>query len=206
MEVTTRPLTREQLSDFLPNHRSIVAFENAQKDIGTQGDVFSTAPFVTTDTNTNLNSARVLTGDEDVSVTDDAIDHTVTLGLTDTGVTPDTYGSETETIQIVVDAKGRLSAVVAFDLNTDNITEGIVNLFFTVARARAAISGAAGVDYDSTTGIATLDQAFTRGLFSGGSGIDYNSGSGVIATTGFSGTVSPVLSITVIDGIVTAVS
>ena len=154
----------------------------------------------------------MLTGDADVTVTDDAGLHTVTLGLTDTGVTADTYGSEHETIKIVVDAKGRLSAVVVFDLNTDNITEGIVNLFFTVARARAAISGTPGrIDYDSTSGVIDLD---TSGVSAGsytsanitvdayGRLTSASSGGG---TTGFTGS-GLFTNITFVNGLCTAAS
>ncbi len=102
-----------------------------------------------------------------------------TLGLADTTVTAAPYGSASKTVSVTVDAKGRVTAAAEFALSTSNITEG-TNLYYTDARARAALSG--------------------------GSGINYNSGSGVIATTGFSGTVTPVTSITVVNGIVTAVS
>lgn len=82
-----------------------------------------------------------------------------TLGLADAG-TAGTYGGESETIQIDVDDKGRVVATTTFVLDTDNITEGLTNLFFTIARARAAISGTAGrVTYNSTTGAIDLATA-----------------------------------------------
>ncbi|MFC0302781.1 hypothetical protein ACFSTI_25165 [Rhizorhabdus histidinilytica] len=90
-----------------------------------------------------------------------------TLGLADAG-TPGTYGSASDTIQITVDDKGRVTATQVFQLNTDNIVEGITNLYFTVARARAAISGAVGrINYDSTTGVIDLQGAIvTPGTYS----------------------------------------
>lgn len=157
MEIFTRRLTRDKLKEFLPNLRSIIAFENIQQDIANTGDALSTAPFVVTAADDNLGAERVLTPTANIEVTDGGPGATVELDLTDTGVTADTYGSDSETIQIQVDAKGRVFAVVAFELNTDNITEGVTNLFFTIARARAAISGAAGqIDYDNTTGVIDL--------------------------------------------------
>ena len=42
-------------------------------------------------------------------------------------------------------------------LTTDNLTEGTNNLYFTDTRARAAVSGSTGLDYDSSTGQFTLD-------------------------------------------------
>lgn len=82
---------------------------------------------------------------------------TFTLGLADTG-TAGTYGDETTTLQVTVDDKGRATAILAFPLDTDNIVEGLTNLYFTVARARASLSGTPGnIDYDSTTGAIDLD-------------------------------------------------
>lgn len=204
MQQQTRPLTRDQIQKVFPTLRGVIAFENIQGDISTTAQIFSGAPFITTEADADLGSERVLTGSDNVTVTDGGAGGPVTLDLTDTGVTPGPYGAETKTISITVDEKGRITATAEFDLNTDNITEGIVNLFFTVARARAAISGASGVTYNSTTGVATLDQSFTRGLFSGAGQVDYNSSSGVIDTTGFTGTVTPPLSLTFVNGICTA--
>ena len=46
------------------------------------------------------------------------------------------------------------SAVAGKD-NTDEVTEGSTNLFFTNARARAAVSAGTGISYNSTTGVIT---------------------------------------------------
>lgn len=220
MEVTTRPLTRQQLSEFLPNHRAIVAFETVQKDIGTQGDVFTTAPFVTTDENTNLGAARVLTGDDDVTVTDEPIDHKVTLGLTDTGVTPDTYGEPTRILVLAIDAKGRIT-------NAQEIKLDVSDVDGTLAVAHGGtgiISYAVGdlVYADTATTFAKLpDVAVGSVLRAGGVGAAPAYGKVVLTTDvtgvlpeanggfpagGFTGTVSPVISITVANGLVTAVS
>ena len=85
------------------------------------------------------------------------------------------------------------SAVAGKD-NTDEITEGSTNLFFTNARARGAVSAGTGISYNSTTGVITntitqYTDALARGAVSvtdsGGDGsLSYNSTTGVITYTG----------------------
>lgn len=50
---------------------------------------------------------------------------------------------------------GRFGTVVAQsgDYNTDLVTEGTTNLYFTTARARTSISAGTGISYDSATGV-----------------------------------------------------
>ena len=80
------------------------------------------------------------------------------------------------------------SAVAAKD-NTDEITEGSTNLYFTTARARASLSAGTGMTYSSSTGeIATTITQYTDALARAaisvtGSG-SYNSTTGVITVTG----------------------
>ena len=45
--------------------------------------------------------------------------------------------------------------------NTSNLSEG-TNLYHTTARARAAVSGSAGVTYDSASGVMSLDEGHIR--------------------------------------------
>jgi hypothetical protein len=82
----------------------------------------------------------------------------------------------------VVSVNGLTGAV---SLTTSNITEG-TNLYFTDARARAAISAGTGISYNSTSGVITntitqYTDALSRASlsFSAGSGA-YNSTTGVI--------------------------
>ena len=87
--------------------------------------------------------------------------------------------------------------------NTDQLIEGTTNLFFTNARARAAVSlttdDATVLDYNSTTGVFTWDtptttkiaegtnqyftQARARQSLSAGTGISYDNSTGVITNT-----------------------
>ena len=90
------------------------------------------------------------------------------------------------------------SAVQGKD-NTDEITEGSTNLYFTNARARGAVSASGSLSYNSTTGVFSyttpstsgisegsnlyFTDARARGAVSAGTGISYNSSTGVITNT-----------------------
>ena len=43
------------------------------------------------------------------------------------------------------------------DSDTDDLTEGTTNLYFTNSRAREAISGGTGISYDNSTGVVSVD-------------------------------------------------
>lgn len=45
-------------------------------------------------------------------------------------------------------------------LDTDDIEEGTTNLYYTDARARGAVSGNGGIDYNSTTGVFSADLGY----------------------------------------------
>lgn len=128
----------------------------------------------------------------------------VELGLPDT-IVAGSVGDASHLVVLAFDAKGRLTAASEVELESGNVTE-TTNLFFTTARARASVSGASGITYNSGTGVITLDQSFTRGLLSGGSGISYNAGTGAIATTGFSGGPAVYTTFTFANGICTSAS
>lgn len=57
-------------------------------------------------------------------------------------------------------------------LNTDNIGEGITNLYFTPTRARNSISGGAGINYSAITGIITNSSPDQIITLTEGTGID----------------------------------
>lgn len=79
-----------------------------------------------------------------------------TINLDDTTVTIGAYGSASFIPSFTVDQQGRLTAASQFALNSDNVTEGVANLFFTNARARASVSNGTGLDYNSGTGVFSL--------------------------------------------------
>jgi Chaperone of endosialidase len=84
---------------------------------------------------------------------------TVTAG---TGISVSGSGSETAGVTVAVDTstiatKAYVDSSVQAKDNTDEITEGATNLFFTNARARGAVSFTAGSGaYNSSTGVFTI--------------------------------------------------
>jgi hypothetical protein len=75
--------------------------------------------------------------------------------LSASGITAGAYGANSKTLSLAVDVRGRVTSATAYDLNTSNIAEG-ANLYFTDARARAAISATSPLSYDSATGVMSL--------------------------------------------------
>lgn len=176
----TSTLRRDVIAEFIKSPAGVRNYEAIQDDTTNIYAAITGAPFLTLDDDPNLGSERVFTPVVgELLGTDGGVGGGYTLGLADTAVVAGDYGDASHFITASVDAKGRITNIAAIQLNTTNITEGS-KLFYTDTRARAALTG--------------------------GSGINYNNVSGVIATTGFSGTVSPVTSITVVNGIVTAVT
>lgn len=79
------------------------------------------------------------------------------------------------------------TGVITIPSTTAHITEGS-NLYYTDARARAALSAGTGISYNSTTGAITSSitqytDALARAALSAGTGISYNSTTGVISSS-----------------------
>lgn len=73
-------------------------------------------------------------------------------------------------------------------LDTQAVVESPIRLYFTNARARAALSAGTGLTYNSTTGqfassITQYTDALARAAISAGTGIGYNNTTGVISST-----------------------
>lgn len=64
---------------------------------------------------------------------------------------------------------------------TNNLAEGNVNLYYTQARARAAISSSGLISYNTTSGEIALTAATVRSQLSDGTGVTYNATTGVIS-------------------------
>lgn len=77
------------------------------------------------------------------------------------------------------------------EFDTGSIVEGS-KLFYTDARARSALSGSSGVNYNSTTGAITADTAEIRALFSASGDISYNSATGQFSFTNDAGDIESV--------------
>ena len=112
------------------------------------------APYVTAGTSNAINNGRVLTGGDGIAVSFGPSDATVSLEPT--SITPGSYGAADRLVRITTDQFGRITAADALELNSDYVTEGATNLFFTQARARAALSGISPVDYNVATGEISL--------------------------------------------------
>lgn len=165
--VDTQPidLTRELLGEFIPNPRTIRAFENINFNNAAVIDIVSDiqdVPLLGITLSPVMSNDRYLNPGSDVTYTDGGAKGPLTFGLTNTGVSAAIYGSATQIAQIAVDEKGRLTLASNITLVSDNVTEGTVNLYFTEARARASLSGGNGIDYNSTTGVIALDAASTE--------------------------------------------
>ena len=73
--------------------------------------------------------------------------------LTGTPTTLSGYGIANAYTKTEVDSA--ITSAVAGKDNTDEITEGTTNLYFTNARARGAVSAGTGISYNSSTGVIT---------------------------------------------------
>ena len=131
-----------------------------------------------------------------------------TTGVTTSG-TPGSSGAHTTIIPTGAtpvalyyqcSAHGYMGNVASFNtrnltgFDTDDLTEGSTNLYFTNARARSAVSAGTGISYNSSTGVISNSQtqynnSDARSAISvtdaGGDGsLGYNSTTGVITYTG----------------------
>lgn len=111
------------------------------------------ARYVTWAAETILPNDRLLAAGTGMDLTVDAT--SASFSLENTAVTPATYGAITKAVTFTVDQQGRLTAASEADLNTDNITEGVTNLFYTDARAQAAITAGTGIDV--AAGVVSLE-------------------------------------------------
>lgn len=230
-------LTRDLLSEFIPNPRTVRAFENIDLNNQTIFEAVTDiqeSPLIGLTLSPVFTSDRFLNPGVDVVFSDGGPKGPLTFGLTDTGISPSTYGSPTQIAQIAVDSKGRLTLASNITLVSDNVVEGAINLYFTEARARASISSGTGLTYSVATGVMELDDASPQnvdhtavsviagsGLTGGGdisadrtlnvgagTGIEVDADTVGLTTTGVAaGTYSPVNSITVdAQGRITAIS
>ena len=155
--VDTRPATlnRKLLGEFLKSPETIMAFENLSLNSEDLADIVTAIQNVsvlTVGLSDTFENERVVASDGEVQLTDGGPGGNLTFGLADTGVTAGSYGDASHTVQIAINAKGRVTLAQAHPLNTDNVAEGSTNLYFTNARARNALSGGTGISYSSVTG------------------------------------------------------
>lgn len=166
MNIQGLTLTREQIQQYAKEPRTVRAIESVQADVVELGAAVSTAPFITLSNDPTLGAERALVLTGDLTAIDAGPNGNYTLGLSDTAVIPGTYGSASKTVSLIITASGRITGATEFALNTSNITEGS-NLYFTNARARAALSAGAGITYNSSTGAISATSAGTYGTPTG---------------------------------------
>ena len=106
----------------------------------------------------NITAGTGLSGTVDTT----AGDHTQTLELTDTGVTPAAYGTATSIPQITVDAKGRVTSITSLD-----VADHVQSLSWNLANTTLTIGGGNSVDLSglrtdlSTSSVADLQDIDT---------------------------------------------
>lgn len=126
-------------------------FAQLQRLLG--GDIIDRlqgAPYITAGPSDVLNDERILGDGDGIDITFGP--STATVSLEASGVLAASYGSALKTIRVEFDEYGRAIDAEEFLLNSDNVQEGVANLYFTDARARLALSGGAGINYNNTTG------------------------------------------------------
>lgn len=152
----TNALPRVDIADFIKSDRGVRSYEDLQGDAVNVYEAISTASFLTITGSPSLGAERTLTLTNDFDATDGGPNDLYTLGLSDTTVVPGAYGGVPKLLTIAVDAKGRLTSVVETAFDTDDVPEGGVNLYYTDARSRAAISATSPLGYNSGTGVMSI--------------------------------------------------
>lgn len=173
----SRSLPRTELSRFLPNDRAIRAFEDLVLDmiegvpgafdgVGDALKGITAAPTILWQASDAFTNGRVIGAGTGINI--NITSTHLLIGLRETGVKAGAYGSATQVPVFQVDGYGRLLAASSVLLVSDNVAEGTANLYFTIARARGAISGDTDISYSSETGkIALKDTAVKSGSYGG---------------------------------------
>lgn len=170
----TRTIPRNLLAQLLPNERAVRAFEDLQFDmtetvpdaIGAIGDIIDqivASPVIVWQANGLFANDRLLGTTSALALT--VTDERVIVGLSETGVTAGGYGSAAKTVSFQVDGYGRILSAEAYDLISDNVAEGVSNLYYTDARARSALSQGQGISYNPETGEIATAIVTAAGLY-----------------------------------------
>lgn len=128
-----------------------------------------------------FNTDSLVEGTSNIFFTSERVDDRVAALLQEGTNISTVYDDNAGTFTISVDSTGGLDLS---SNDTDDISEGLTNLYYTTARARSAISatdagGDGSISYNSTTGVITYtgpSAAEVRAHFTGGTGISLSSG------------------------------
>ena len=138
-------------------------------------------------TNARARSAVSASGDLSYNSTTGAFSFTQDKAFSSLTGKPTTltgYGISDAYTKTEVDSA--ITTAIATKDNSDEITEGSTNLYFTTARARSAISAGTGIsitDGAISTTITQYTDALARASISAGTGLTYNSTTGVITNS-----------------------
>lgn len=163
-------INRDDLARFIKDPRTIRAFENINLNqdtiVETVGDI-QASPVIGITVSDAFENDRALAGSSDILLTDGGPKGNLGIELTATGVSASNYGDASHFVQIAVDPKGRITLAAQYSANTNNITEGGTNLYFTTSRARASIAAGNGINYSTVTGVIAVTPAGTYGAPAG---------------------------------------
>lgn len=162
-------LPRDVLAGFLPDPRSIRAFEGAQQqiltnqeDIASQAATISDATFLTLASEPVLGHERIFTPDTgSFDVTDGGANGAYSIALKALTVTPATYGTAGKVATVTVDAKGRVTNVVETNITTTAIGAAPTA---RLVSAGTGLTGGGDLSADRTINVAS---AGTYGLPTG---------------------------------------
>jgi hypothetical protein len=151
---TASPVPRNELTAIFKTPRALQAYENLTLDVvenipATVNGIVD-APILTFGPTDALDGAKSIEGSANIDIAEGA--GSVVIDLTLTGVAFGIYGSPTRIPIIIVDSYGRITMVSDSAILSGNVVE-TANLFFTDARARAALSADKGISYNSGSGV-----------------------------------------------------
>lgn len=185
-----------------------VSYSSGQFSIGqavgttddvTFNDVLVSGDLTVTGDQTTLSVGTLSVGDKNITVADSATTSALTdgAGLTfgawssgtipvlkwDHGNSRFDFNKPLKASSFVGNISGNVTGTVSDISNhdTDDLTEGASNQYFTNARARSALSASSGIDYNSSTGAFTADQGEIRGFLSASGDLSYNNSTGVFS-------------------------
>jgi hypothetical protein len=208
-DIRTISLNRDEIAVFAKAPKTIRDIENLssnQDELATNVATILAAPLLSVSTTDGFSADRALAGSSDIQLTDAGAKGNLSLSLTTSGVSAGTYGSASKTVAVQVDAKGRIVLAAQYDLNTTNIAEGS-KLFYTDARVRAAVGGSSTVTYSSGTGVFSITSgniATALGYTPQAQDAYLDAISGTVPAA--DGTYASPTSITIANGIITAIS
>ncbi len=114
----------------------------------------------------DVTGSASIDGSGNVSLSTTVASNTVALGTDTTGNYMVNVSAGTGISVSHTQGEGS-TATVSLNANTDNVSEGSTNLYFTNARARGAVSASGSLSYNSSTGVFSYTTPSTSGITEG---------------------------------------